>query len=615
MFLFLGLPGALLAAFLAAYAGSILAGAQRREQANLRIRGADRGHLQRMLLYRTLAFAGAGSVLGVALGLLSAAAVLGQDGLRSVAAADLGVSALTAAAIGMVATALAMYVPGRRALRREISQERAELAPARALAHRRRLAGAAAPAAAAVVAVLAWRAAAFDPPSTSVSAGESVSLPSDLLLAPLIAWFGGIAVAVRCAVALASRLRPPAAPRFGSPVSGTLIRSLRRRSHALATGIAGVGLVVAFGTTLAIFAGTYDGAKAADARFVVGSDLRVVPSVLSPRPHPSSYASKLEVAGIQAVTPVVSKLDNAVLIGPNDQDRATLTAIDPGGFARVAALSDAFFAGGSAKQAIAALEARPPAVLVNAEAADGLSIEPGEDVKVLLARGTKNQTLQTFRVAGLFERFPGFAQGTDLVASLGDYAAATRTDHVDLFFARAADGSDAGLARAAAALRAGPSRKDPIDVETRATALDKDQSSLTALNVHGLVDLDWLYTLLMSGAVIAIFVFGLMLERRREYVTLRAQGMRTGEVRSLVLGEAAVVAISGLAAGLLLGTGMAALLVHVLRPLFILRPSLALPGRDIVLLAVLAGAATLVSALAATAMLRRLKPAELLREA
>src|SRR5439155_16715065 len=45
MFLFLGLPGVLLAAFLGAYAASILAGAQRRERATLRIRGAHRGHL------------------------------------------------------------------------------------------------------------------------------------------------------------------------------------------------------------------------------------------------------------------------------------------------------------------------------------------------------------------------------------------------------------------------------------------------------------------------------------------------------------------------------------------------------------------------------------------
>jgi putative ABC transport system permease protein len=340
----------------------------------------------------------------------------------------------------------------------------------------------------------------------------------------------------------------------------------------------------------------------------------VTPSVLSPRPHTPGYASRLEVGGVQAVTPVVSKLDNAVLIGRNDQDRATLAAIDPRGFARVGALADAFFAGGSAQHAMAVLGAGPPAVLVNAEAADALSIKPGEDVKVLLARGTKHQTLRTFRVAGSFERFPGFPQGIDLVANLGDYVAATRAARVDFFLARAADGSDAGLARAAAAVRAGPSREDPLDVETRAAALDKDQSSLTALNVHGLIDLDWLYTLLMSAAVIAIFVFGLMLERRREYVTLRAQGMRSGEVRSLVLGEAGVVAMSGIGAGLLLGAGMGALLVHVLRPLFILHPRVALPYGDIFLLAALAVAATLICALGATAMLRRLKPAELLRE-
>ncbi|MDX6717821.1 MAG: putative transport system permease protein, partial [Solirubrobacteraceae bacterium] len=515
MFLFLGLPGVLLAAFLAAYAGALLAAAQRREQAILRIRGAHRGHLRRMLLLRTLALAGTGSLLGVGLGFLSAMAVLGSHALLSAAAADLAASALTGCAIGAVTTALALYVPARRALRREIGEARAELAPARARARRRLLADAAVVAAAAVVALLAWRAATFDPPSTSVSAGESVSLPSHLLLGPLVAWFGGVALAVRGAVALASRLPMPAGPRFGSPVRGTLVRAIRRRARSLGTPIAGGGLVVAFGIALALFGATYDRAKAADATFVVGSDLRVTPSVLSTHRHPPSYASKLQVAGVDAVTPVVSKLDNAVLIGANDQDRATLTAIDPAGFARVAALSDAFFAGGSATRSIAALGARAPAVLVNAAAADALSIEPGEDVRVLLARGTKRQTLRTFRVAGLFERFPGFPAGTDVVASLEDYAAATRTTDVDFFLARAS-GGDGALARAAAALRSGPGAADPIDVQTRAAALDKDQSTLTALDVHGLVGLDSLYTLLMSAAVIAMFVFGLVLERRRE---------------------------------------------------------------------------------------------------
>ena len=218
-------------------------------------------------------------------------------------------------------------------------------------------------------------------------------------------------------------------------------------------------------------------------------------------------------------------------------------------------------------------------------------------------------------MAGLFERFPGFPRGTDLVANLRDYAAATRTGDVDFFLVRAVDGSDEGLARAENALRSGPGRRDPLEVETRARALDKEQSSLTALNVRGLVELDRLYTLLMSAAVIAIFVFGLMLERRREYASLRAQGMRVGEVRALVMGEAAVVASFGSCAGLLIGTGMAVLLLGVLRPLFILEPALRLPAGDIAVVAALTCVATLASALAGTALLRRRKPSEVLREA
>jgi putative ABC transport system permease protein len=413
---------------------------------------------------------------------------------------------------------------------------------------------------------------------------------------------------------LVSRLPLPAPPRFGSPLSGTLRRSLRRRARWLVPGVAGLALVVAFGTALALFSATYDAAKAADAAFVVGSDLRVTPSVLNARSRPAAYAATLDVAGVAAVTPVVSKLDNAVLIGPYDQDRATLTAIEPRSFERVAALSDDLFAGGSAAAALRALRADPRALLVEAGIADGLSIAPGMRVRVLLARGTTRQRLRTFRVAGLFRRFPGFPQGTSLVANLDTVAATTKSTGVDFFLAAASDSGDAGLGRAVSALRSGPGRATALNVETTATALDKDQSSLTALNVRGLVELDTVYTLLMSAAVIAIYVFGLMLERRREYVALRALGMRTAELRALVLGEAALVAACGVAAGLAVGAGVAVLLVRVLRPLFVLAPGLAVPIGDLALVAGLAGVATLIAAVAATALLARLQPAELLRE-
>jgi putative ABC transport system permease protein len=238
----------------------------------------------------------------------------------------------------------------------------------------------------------------------------------------------------------------------------------------------------------------------------------------------------------------------------------------------------------------------------------------GDPVQVLLARGTKQETRKSFRVVGLFERFPGFPEHTDLVANLRDVEAATGSRRADFFLARTVDHSRASVARATAALRGGAGRSTLMDVDSTGTALDKDQSSLTALNVQGLVELGSLYTLLMGPAVIAIFVFGLMLQRRREYVTLRAQGMQSREIRALVLGEAAVVALCGLAAGLLIGAGMSYLLVHVLQPLFILDPRLTFPTGEVLILAALALSTTLVAALVATFALNRLNPAELLRD-
>ena len=116
--------------------------------------------------------------------------------------------------------------------------------------------------------------------------------------------------------------------------------------------------------------------------------------------------------------PVVFKLENSVLIGPYNQDRKDLTAIDPASFggsrrSRTRSSSDR-----SAAAAMAALRADPQGVLVDAETADDLSVEPGDRVEVLLALGTKQRDLESFRVVGLFERFPGFPQGTNLVANL-----------------------------------------------------------------------------------------------------------------------------------------------------------------------------------------------------
>lgn len=614
MFVFLGLPALLLAAALAVYSANIYAGAQRREQATLRLHGAPRRVLRRVVAEKAVALSFAGAVVGTALGYASALAVLGGSVLSDAAPSDLVVSGLVATGAGMVVTGLALYIPARRSWASDVARERREIAVRAQPVWRRWGLDVGLVVAGVVADGVAFAAGAFDGPVTSVSAGEAVSLPSPLLLAPMTAWLGATLLAMRLFEAVAARLPLPAAPRFGPSVRGTLVRSLRRRPRELAYGIGAVTLVVAFGMSLAIFAATYDAAKAEDARFAVGSDLRVTPSPLNPTPQPPAFASRLRVGGVRAATPVVYKLDNAVLIGPYDQDRKDLAAIDVAGFVRVAPLSDSFFGGRPATTALRRLGADPRGLLVDTDSAEDLSVDTGDRVEVLLARGTEQQRLETMHVVGMFERFPGFPQGVHLVANLAFYRQATALPGVDFFLGSTTEHHRRGLERAVGALRSGPGAVERIDIDTTETALNKDQSSLTALNVKGLVHLDTLHTLLMSVAVVAIFVFGRMLQRRREYVILRAQGMQARQVRALVLAEAALVAIAGVAAGMIIGCGMAYLLKHVLRPLFIVDPGLTVPVLGIAGLAAVVMTATLVSAFTATAVLSRLRPSELLRE-
>jgi ABC-type antimicrobial peptide transport system permease subunit len=72
--------------------------------------------------------------------------------------------------------------------------------------------------------------------------------------------------------------------------------------------------------------------------------------------------------------------------------------------------------------------------------------------------------------------------------------------------------------------------------------------------------------------------------------------------------------VIGAGVGALVGIAMAYFLVTVLRPLFVLRPEVVIPRADIAVLAALVLAVSVVASLAATTLIRRLPPGELLRD-
>jgi putative ABC transport system permease protein len=119
----------------------------------------------------------------------------------------------------------------------------------------------------------------------------------------------------------------------------------------------------------------------------------------------------------------------------------------------------------------------------------------------------------------------------------------------------------------------------------------------------------------MSAVGVSIFVFGLLLQRRKEFVTMRALGMGLAQVRALVLGEAAIVAVLSLVVGALVGAGTAQMFVQILAPLFTIAPAaLTVPTGELGLLAILVLAGVGLSSIVSARYLRRLNPAELLRE-
>lgn len=613
LFIFLGVPGCLLAGMLAAYAGTVLAAAQRREQATLRIRGASRRHLLRMLTLRTAALTAAGSAVGLVLGYVAVAVILGQQSLSRASPSSLVASALIGSGSGFLATGTALYVTGRRSIDREINEDRARMSDRTPLWRRARLdlVGVAVVAIGTVVAV---RAHAFDGAAGSVYFGRGVDLHLSLLVLPVAVWITGSLLAARIFGTVLARSQPQSTGEVGRPLVSLYRFSVGRRPWAIGNGALVVSLIVAIATSLGAFSASYDAAKAEDARFANGSDIRITPGPTSSRTYAVADAATFQTEGVAATTPVIYGVSNVILRSARTSDPANLAAIDPLGYAAVAPVSDAHFPAGDAAGALQALQKDPTAVLVSEEMAAFLKAKPGDPLYVLLVRATAEQVEVELHIVALFERLPGFPEGADAVMSIDEHTAQVPTKAPDFFLAAASTHDDAGLQHAVASVQQGPGAADALQIDTRATTLARDQSSLAALNIAGLIDLDSTFALSMSIVTIAIFVFGLLLQRRREYITLRAQGLEPRTIRLLIAAEASTVAVGGAVAGLLVGAAMGYYLVTVLRPLFVLDPTYLLSVRAVATPILLVLVATVISSVAASRLVNRLDPTELLRD-
>ena len=599
LYIMLALPGALVALGLAYLAALGTVERDRRDLTLLRARGASRRGLVGLALIES-------SLVGIAAGLAGAA--LAFAALRAVGIAHIpltpwrvAVTMVTCVVLAIAGAAAARLAAVAPVLRGAVSEgRRGSLRPGKPLWQRLYLDFTAL----AVSGLVYWLTA-----RTGFSAvvnpdsNPTLSLSVYMFLAPALLWLGATLLLVRLRGQALAWLARPTRGRASS-LAGFALASAARRAAAINRGLLVVGLLLAFGVNLGLFAATYDQQARVDAQLTLGAD------VVATAPPGVVRAEGLDqridrVPGVTGTT----ALDHAyAYVGPDLQDTF---GIDPRTLTRGTSLRDSYFLGGSASELLHRLGATHDGVLVSRETITDYSLAVGDLLKLrVLNRRTGKLRVAPFHVAGVVQEFPSAPRDSFMVANLGYLLSVTHDPGPNVLFAKTHGHAAAIGRRIEAVVR--PAGASVKDIEHQAA---QTVSSITTVDLSGIAKIEEAFAIVLAAAAMGLFVALAVAERRHEFATMAALGASLRSIAAFVWSEAAIVLGAALALAALLGWLLAEMLVAMLRHVFDPPPDhLAAPWA---FLAGLAAAAVLGAALAmalAAIRLRRLPLGAILRE-
>ncbi|MFE7956229.1 FtsX-like permease family protein [Streptomyces sp. NPDC057413] len=587
LFLFLGVPGAVLAAALTVAVAAAGGERRRREQGLLRLRGLRPRQIT--------ALAGLEAALVGAVGGLAGLGLAALTGRLAFGAASFGAGAGTwavwyavAFVLGVAVAAAAVLVPALRDLRTvTVADTRREPRGSRSPWWLRYgldfalLTGS----------WLVFRASSGNQYAL-VLAPEgvpSVSVSYWAFLGPALLWLGAALLLWRLTLLVLAHGRPALA-RLARPLTATLATTtaavLSRRRRPLARSVVLLALAVSFAISTAVFNSTYRQQSEVDARLTNGADVTVTePPGAQVR---ASAADTLKGSGVRHVEPLQHRY---AYVGSDLQD---LYGVRPATVAKATSLQDAYFSGGTAGQLMRRLAQRPDNLLVSAETVHDFQLSPGDTVNLRI-QDARTKALRTvpFHYAGIVKEFPTAPKDSFFVANAAYVARATGSDAVGAFLL---DTGGSHQQQIAAHLRR--------QLGTGATVTDLTQTrgtvgtSLTSVDLAGLTRIELAFAVLLAaGAGGLVLALGLA-ERRRTFAVATVLGAKGGQLRGMVLTEALLLAAGGLAGGALIGWALSEMLVKVLTGVFDPPPaSLSVPGGYLALTAGAAVVAVLAAAL------------------
>ncbi|MEP6759462.1 MAG: FtsX-like permease family protein [Actinomycetota bacterium] len=595
LFLFLGLPGVIIAALLAGVIASSGRERRRREQALLRVRGASPKRIVRLATTEAILVA----IVGTVVGLIAATAVgriaFGTSSFGATTAQGL-IWAAIAVVFGLALSVATIVLPAWRDVR-TLSVREAQASVTTGMGRR--------PVWARVYldviflglgGLIYWQAVKSGYQVVLAPEGvPTISVSYFTLLAPLLFWIGTALLMWRIGTALLRRgrgwLRVATRP-FAHRLAGVVAASMSRQRRGLSRGLVLMGLTASFAISVAIFNTTYASQSRVDAQLSNGADVTVTTAAAAGLPAGIADAvSKLP--GVAAIQPMQHRF---AYVGNDLQD---LYGVNPATIGQATSMSNAFFAGGDAAQTLQTLAATPNGVLVSEETVHDFQLQPGDTVNLRLQFASDHAYHQVpFTYVGVAREFPTAPHDSFLVTN-ADYVAQTTGSSAAQVLLIRTDMSPPTVTAEVQRLLGPASGATVKDIVTEQQIT---LSGLTAIDLAGLTKLELVFALLLAaGASGLVLALGLA-ERRRTFAIASALGAKRRQLGGFVWSEAAFVAVGGLTLGALAGWWIAQVIVKILTGVFDPPPEhLSVPWAYLTGLLVAVGAAI---AVAGVGMLR-----------
>jgi putative ABC transport system permease protein len=552
LFLFLGLPGIVVAGLLTLAVASSGEIRRRREQALLRIRGATRADIIRLASLEAAIVGIAGALAGVVTAALFARA-LGWFGIFDHRTLPW---TLAAAVLGFALAQAAIGVPALRDATRTAQAARRTVERGGAPLWRRLYLD--------VVLLIVAFAAFAQMAATGyqvVLAPEGVpesSVQYQAFVAPVFFWVGATLLCVRLAEwffgrpDLLERAIHPLAANLSPVVAATLSRS----RLAIMQGLALIVLAFAFAASTAIFNTTYNAQERVDAQLTNGADLAVTGSTANP-------ASRVLAAirGTPGVAAVALLQHRFAYVGNDLQD---LFGIDAAHIGEATTISDAFFSGATAAATMRELDRHDDGLLLSAETVKDFALTSGDRVNLRMQFADGAYHTVPFRFVGVAREFPSAPKDSFLVANARYVSRMTGVRSAETVLARTSGDPSAVAARLRATIGAAPgmSIRDITEVEKAIG------SSLTAVDLGRLTRLESAFAVAFVAGATGLMLLLSLIERRRSFAILTALGAGARQVSVFIWAEAIIYVVGGVVFGLAIGTGVALMLVKLLTGVF-----------------------------------------------